>query len=91
MLSKIFSAGDTGDTASTDLTVYQGTILLTLPLVLAVCHCSILTVPRVYSHYFGFCTFISPEPRVFRGSMLQVRPVLAVTWEDTASIGNILG
>ena len=29
--------------------------------------------------------------RVFRGSILQVLPVLAVISEDTASVGNILG
>ena len=31
-----------------------------------------------------------PELRVFRGSILQVLPALAVIGEDTASIGNIL-
>ena len=35
--------------------------------------------------------FVLPELRVFRGSILQVLLVLAVMWEDTASIGNILG
>ena len=46
----------------------------------------------VCSLYFGFCTFILPELRVFRGcSILQVLPVLTIIWEDTASVGNILG
>ena len=50
-----------------------------------------LPLLRVHSQYFRLCTFPLPELRVFRGSTLQVQPVLAVVWEDTASIGNILG
>ena len=67
----------------------QGPILPILQ-VLAVCHCSILPLLRVYSQYFGLCTFILPALRVFRGSILLVMPVHGVIWEDTASIGNIL-
>ena len=46
----------------------------------------ILRVPRVYSQRFGFCTFILPELRVVRGSILQVLPVLVVIREDTARL-----
>ena len=90
MLSKACSAGNTGDTASTDLAVCQGPTLLILR-VLAVCHCSIQRVLRVYWQYFGICTFIPPELRAFRGYILRVSPVVAVIWEDIASFGNILG
>ena len=46
----------------------------------SICHCLMLPISilRVYSQYFGFCTFIQPELRVF--------------CKDTAGIiGNILG
>ena len=51
----------------------------------------LLPLLRVYSQYFGFSTFLLPERRVFRDAILQVLSVPAVIWEDTASIGNILG
>ena len=41
--------------------------------------------------YFGSCTFVLPELRVFRASILRVLPVLTVVWEDTANISNNLG
>ena len=76
-------------------TDFQGLILLLLR-VLAIYHCSILPflttsiiLTRCFSDYVRLCWL--PELRVFRGSILQVLPVLAVIWGDTTSIGNILG
>ena len=86
----MFSAGNTWDKPSTDWQYFR------------VRYCSFCeywqyaivrycTLLRVYSQYIRFCTFILPELREFRGLILQLLPVLAVHWEDTASIGNILG
>ena len=44
----------------------------------------------LYCEYTPSISFILPELRVFRYSIQQVLPVLAVIREDTASIGNIL-
>ena len=89
-MSEIFSAGNTADTASTDRQYFRVQCCAYREYSQYVI-CSILPMQQVYSQYFGFCTLTPPELRLFRRAMLQVAPVLAVTWKATASIGNILG
>ena len=72
----------------------QGPILL-IPLI---SYSQYVIVRYRYCPYWGYTRsisdsvrFIVPEFGVFRGSILQALPVLALSWEDTASTGNILG
>ena len=83
--SEIFSAGSTGDTAHTAWQCFRVRYYRS--------HCDYWQYVIVrYCTYcdFGSCTSTLPKLRVFRGSVLQLLPVLAVIWEDTARIGNTL-
>ena len=52
-------------------------------------HSHTASTRSILGHYARL--YILVEVRVFRSSILRGLPVLAVTREDTASIGNILG